>query len=206
MRAENARRAFLHLEVKRNPRSDLGQMGNGFLSDRRRLIILLFPWAGCCVRFKWRIGHAYKVLILTPCWSLKNTFLKYKPYIFGDHPVMAKSETGNPGTNLQDEPRAENTFLAGMEWPYRQSWDLQKNRIRKRGGFSGLTINTETQTMYAILEKPLVGEEKEDKTLSFDMKERQWHKDIFTYELEPEGTAVDALVWIGGVRFSGFRT
>ena len=31
--------------------------------------------------------------------------------------------------------------------------------------------------------------------------ERQWHKDIFTYELEPEGTAVDALVWIGGVRF-----
>ncbi len=203
MRAKNASLVKLHLEVKRNPRSEVGK-------DGKRL----FERSAAADHFAFSVGWLIRAFQMESRARLQsfdfNTLLvaqEYFPeiqtvYLFGDHPVMTNEKIqGNSGTNLQGEHREENTFLAGMEWPYRQSWGLQKNKIRKRGGISGLTIDREAQKLYAILEKPMMDQEKAVRLLSFDLEKRRWDEDIYAYELEREGTSVDALVWVGGVRF-----
>ena len=203
MRAKNASLVKLHLEVKRNPRSDVGK-------DGKRL----FERSAAADHFAFSVGWLLRAFQMEDRARLQsfdfNTLLvaqEYFPeiqtvYLFGDHPRMANEKIkGNSGTNLQGVSQEENAFLAGMEWPYRQSWGLQANKIRKRGGISGLTINGETNKIYAILEKPMMGEEKALRLLSFDLNDRRWREEIYTYELEPQGSSVDALVWVGGVRF-----
>jgi glycerophosphoryl diester phosphodiesterase len=203
-RATNAARAVLHLEVKRNPRSDLGSDGKP-----------LFERSAAADHFAFSVGwllRAFKMEHRARLQSFDfNTLLiaqEHFPeiqtvYLFGDYPmVQEKLQSGNPGLNLQDTTEAKNPFLAGMVWPYRQSWSNQKNKIRKRGGISGITIHTEQEKIYAVLEKPLKNAEaKTIKILSFDMQSRTWDKDTFSYKLEPQGSAIDAIVWVGGVRF-----
>ena len=91
MRAENARRAFLHLEVKRNPRSDLGQDGKRF-----------FERSAAADHFAFSVGWLLRAFQMEDRARLQsfdfNTLLvaqEYFPeiqtvYLFGDHPVMAK--------------------------------------------------------------------------------------------------------------------
>ena len=65
-----------------------------------------------------------------------------------------------------------------------------------------MTIHTEQKKIYAVLEKPLKNTEgKTIKILSFDLEKRAFDPAAFSYELEPEGSAVDAIAWVGGVRF-----
>ncbi|MBL92506.1 MAG: hypothetical protein CMH56_11945 [Myxococcales bacterium] len=205
LRAANARQVKFHIEVKRNPREDKDQAGRS-LSER----------SANAAHYALSVGWLLRAFQMEDRARLQsfdfNTLLevqRYFPeiqtvYLFGDSPLIEGSNaaSGNPGVNLQSNSESENPFLAGLSWPYRQSWSKQKIRIRKRGGISGLAFDANQNRLVAILEKPLQNEkESKVKILSFNLSSKKWSDTVFDYSLSATGKAVDDWVWVGGLRF-----
>lgn len=205
LRAANAKQVKFHIEVKRNPRDDKDDVGRK-ISDR----------SANAAHFALSVGWLLRAFQMEDRARLQsfdfNTLLEVQAffpeiqtvYLFGDSPLVEGKEakSGNPGVNLQTNAAQENPFLAGMTWPYRQSWGKQQIRIRKRGGISGLAFDGNHNKLIAILEKPLAANSRSSvKILTFDVATKKWEDTIYDYPLHPKGRSVDDWVWVGGLRF-----
>jgi glycerophosphoryl diester phosphodiesterase len=122
-----------------------------------------------------------------PLLVVQEEFPAIRPvYLFGDFPVFAdRSLTGSDdGTNLQDEHGANTPWLAGLFWPYRVTALDHPFRAQRSGGFEGMALTTDGETLLPLLEKPLVdGEEHTLLVHAFDLSRQPYTGMRLTYPL-----------------------
>lgn len=114
-------------------------------------------------------------------------------FLFGDFPMFANSAIpgSDEGTNLQDENGANTPWLAGLTWPYRITQLSAPFRAERSGGFEGMAINPKGNTLYPLLERPLLGGEPNTLLIhAFDIKNRAYTGELHRYPLDPRGTNI----------------
>lgn len=95
------------------------------------------------------------------------------------------------GTNLQDEKGNNTPWFAELFWPYRVTTLDHPFRSQRSGGFEGMALSQDGNTLLPLLEKPLMGGEAQTLLIhEFDIASRSYTGTRFKYMLDPHGTAI----------------
>lgn len=113
--------------------------------------------------------------------------------LFADGPWMPdpRMPGAEDGTNLQAGADGRSPWLAGLRWPYRHTFVDGPPRVRQSAGVEGLGRSPDGKRLYAVLEKPLVGDPGRALWIQeFDVPGHRWTGRRWTYPLEPRAISV----------------
>ena len=106
------------------------------------------------------------------------------------HPTMAEGkELRSP-----DHPRVTGTATAGRDW-----------RVPRSGGYEGMALQPVTGLLWAMLEKPILGEDGKAegsflRVLAFDPAKGAWTGQSFKFPLAEGATAIGDFNFVDGTR------
>ena len=189
MKWKNAQRVRFNIETKINPRTDSDGKGNTFVARTKEPGDFVNAIGGTIVAFNWQSRADIQ------SFDFRSLLLVHEKYpqirtvcLFGDFPKVG--DVGD-GTNLQDQNGMNTPWLAGLYWPYRVTADSDPFKARGSGGFEGMALTKDKETLLPLLEKPLVGAPA--KTLlihAFDIKTKSYTGDRYQYVMEESATAI----------------
>ena len=189
LRALNAERVRFNIETKRNPRTDADAKGNVFVNRTVGPEPFVEAVASEIVENGLEERADIQSFDFAPLLVVHERYPDIATVaLFGDFPKVG--EAGD-GTNLQDQDGANTPWLAGLYWPYRVTALEQPFLARGSGGFEGMALSPDGETLYPLLEKPLVGAPEGELLIhAFDVDEAEYTGDQFIYQLDPEADAI----------------
>ncbi len=183
--ATNAERVRFNVETKLNPRAEFSDRTldpQAFVdATAGRIVARGLADRADVQSFDWRS----LLLVHEQYPSVRTVFL------FGDFPVTGGA---GDGTNLQDEDGANTPWLAGLFWPYRVTALDSPLEVPGSGGFEGMALAPDGETLYPLLEKPLPGEEMLLRLFELDTTTSAYTGDHWFYPLDPQGQAIGDFV------------
>jgi glycerophosphoryl diester phosphodiesterase len=204
-RWKNATRVRFNLETKLNPRTDTDSKGNVF-ADRT---VSPEPFAQAVangIAANDLQGRAdiqsfdFRTLLV-----VQEQFPQIRTvYLFGDFPKFDDPTIpgSDDGTNLQPQGESGNTpWLAGLFWPYRITKLDHPFRLDRSGGFEGMALTTDGNTLLPLLEKRLDNTGLSLLIHAFDIASRHYAGVRYLYPLEqPDSHAIGDFVMFDAQR------
>ena len=189
LRWRNAERVRFNIETKRNPRTDADAKGNVFANRTVGPEAFVEAVGGEIVE------NGLESRADIQSFDFSTLLVVHERYpsigtvaLFGDFPKVG--DVGD-GTNLQDQDGSNTPWLAGLYWPYRVTALEQPFLARGSGGFEGMAISPDGETLFPLLEKPLVGAPEGELLIhAFDVDDAEYAGERFIYQLEPEAAAI----------------
>jgi glycerophosphoryl diester phosphodiesterase len=192
VKAANARAVRFNIETKTNPRTDTDDHGNAYVDrtiapkpfadavtgvieanpdDARRSDVQSFDF-----RTLLRVQDTHPDLSIVALW--------------GDTPHGPGVD--EDGTNLQPTPGSDRSaWLAGMQWPYRQTAQSTPFRVPPSGGFEGMAQSPDGRFLYPMLEKPLTGDTSNTTSIfQYDLRRHRWTGARWRYAYDPQGVSI----------------
>jgi glycerophosphoryl diester phosphodiesterase len=203
LRAKNASRVRFNIETKVNPRSDRDTEQNLVYSERS---IGPIPFADALARVIMANGMEARADIQSfdfrTLIRVQEKFPAIRTvYLFGDFPIFNGPDTDD-GTNLQDEAGNNTPWLAGMFWPYRDTMLDYPARAKRSGGFEGMALTPDKQTLIPLLELPLAtldgsAEPKELLMSEFNLATKTYTGTQYKYPLDAMGANIGDFILHG---------
>ncbi len=185
----NASRVRFNIETKINPRTDTDDRGDVFAE--RTVDPETFTKAVADVIVSNHLTERADI----QSFDFRTLLIAHKHYpeirtvcLFGDFP---KVEEAGDGTNLQDQNGANTPWLGGLYWPYRNTKLDTPFKVKGSGGFEGMALTTDNKKLLPLLEKPLVGSEKNNLLIhEFDLESKSYTGKKFQYPLNERASAI----------------
>lgn len=183
----NAQRARFNIETKVNPRAEFAErtIGPDDFADLVAGTILEHGLAARADIQSFDFRTLLRVQEQSP--AIRTV------YLFGDFPIFDDTTIAgsDDGTNLQDEHGANTPWLAGLPWPYRETWSQTPPKAKASGGFEGMGITPDGKKLLPLLEKSIEG--AGEKTLlihEFDIESGAYTGVRWEYTLDEKGTNI----------------
>ncbi|MBU2708670.1 esterase-like activity of phytase family protein [Zooshikella marina] len=110
-------------------------------------------------------------------------------YLIGDFPN--KGPYADDGTNLQDEKGKNTPWLAGLYWPYRNTTLVDSININRSSGFEGMALSADGNTLFAMLEAPVIDSKKRELLIHvFDLKRKVFTGKNYRYPMADKSKAI----------------
>ncbi len=188
-RWKNAAKVRYNIETKTNPRTDTDARGDVF-ADRT-----VDPATFTTVIANTIIANGLENRADIQSFDFRTLLIAHKQYpairtvcLFGDFPKVGAA---GDGTNLQDMNGQNTPWLAGMYWPYRSTQLSNPFKVRKSGGFEGMAITPNQQTLLPLLEKPLATSTNGNLLLhEFDIASASYTGTQYEYPIDARATAI----------------
>ncbi len=203
-RSANAARIRFNIETKTNPRTDLDEHGVAY--DARTLGPDAFVTALAGVIEENHLEQRADIQSFD--WrTLLGVQAKHPAirtvYLFGDFAKFTDTTLpdSDDGTNLQPQGGDASPWLAGLDWPYRETAVSTPFRAKQSGGLEGMAITPGKRYLRPLLELPLVGDDpKTLRILQYDLKEHEFTSRRDSYVLEQRGTNIGDFVLFSGTK------
>lgn len=194
-RAATAQRARYNVETKINPRSDTDAHGHVYqdrtVDYKTMTDTLLGVIAQHSAQDKTDV-QSFDFRTLLRVQDMEPAIRTV--YLFGDFPIItdpARLADSDDGTNMQPEAGADNTpWMAGMYWPYRSTVQSNAFRAQRSGGFEGMALSSDGNSLLPMLERPLDNAGTALQVFRFDLASRQYTGLAALYPLDPRGTNI----------------
>ena len=196
-RWRNAESVRFNVETKINPRTDTDDKGAAYASrtvppnEFVDIVAGTIVFAGLTERADIQ-SFDFRTLLRTQQLypAIRTVFL------FGDFPKFALTEPLTPGTddgtNLQPQSGQFNTpWLAGLYWPYRSTALSNPFRAQRSGGFEGMALTRDGESLLPMLELPLTGGDPSVRLVAeFDTASKSYTATRYLYPVEAPGNAI----------------
>ncbi len=195
-RWKNAARVRYNVETKINPRTDMDNRGDVF-ADRTvgpeefaaavaRTIII----NGLADRADIQSFDFRTLLEVHENFPVIRTV-----FLFGDFPKFDSPDApmgfAGDGTNMQDQDGENTPWMAGLFWPYRSTAFDNPFRARSSGGFEGMALTTDGETLLPLLERPLVDDTSRVLLIhEFDLATSSYNGTRYEYPLDERAGAI----------------
>jgi len=193
-RWRNAAQVRYNLETKRNPRTDMDGNGNVYVERTVDTNEFADTLAGEIIANGLEERADIQSFDFSTLLRVQEEFPAIRTvYLFGDFPL----EAGSDGTNLQDENGANTPWLAGLFWPYRETRLSNPVRAQSSGGFEGMALTADGNSLLPLLEKPLADVDARELLIhEFDLASKAYTGVRYRYPLDPRGTAIGDFIMV----------
>jgi glycerophosphoryl diester phosphodiesterase len=196
-RAANAMNVRFNIETKLNPRSGVDARGNVYKDRTVDHVTLADTVAATIVARGLEERADVQSFDFRTLLHVQNNYPAIRTvYLFGDFPIY-DSPSSDDGTNLQDEDGDNTPWLAGLQWPYRNTVLTQPFRAARSGGFEGMALGPAGKTLLPLLEIPLDGDQ-ELLIHQFDLETNEYTGVRYKYTLQNSGHVIGDFAMIDG--------